>query len=58
MRCGSWLLRSQALRSALLDDAAVEEADGAVGVGFVAGIVGHYADGGALAVEVAQDVSP
>ena len=48
--------RFAARRPSLLDDAAVEQVDGAVGVARVARVVGDHADGGAGAVQLAQQV--
>src|SRR6476661_1434779 len=45
-----------ALASVFLDDAAVEEMDGAVGVPCIARVVRDHADGGALAVQFAQEL--
>ena len=47
---------SPLLAAIFLDDAAVEEVDGAVGVARVARIVGDHADRGAFAVQLAQQL--
>src|SRR6185503_8918847 len=44
------------LAAVLLDDAAVEEMDGAIGVPRVARIVRDHADGRAFAVQLAQEL--
>src|SRR5574341_2194691 len=46
----------RAPRDALLDDPAVEQVNDAVRVPGVARVVGHHADGGAVAVQLAQEL--
>src|SRR5262245_45692989 len=52
----AWRLLGDSHFHALLDDAAVEEMDAAIGVARVARVVRHHADRGARTVQLAEEI--